>query len=74
MGQLRYIYGQSQAGPGNRSDLTTWVAANCTPVPGFDTATRNMGAPDGTGGPSNPAQNNPGGGFQVSLYDCRPAK
>lgn len=78
-GKLRYIYwggregGPPGGGPGGQSEISTWVAAHCTPVEGFETATRNFGAPDGIGqtgltsyGPT--AQ--PSGGMQVALYDC----
>ncbi len=71
-GKLRFIYWGGQGGglgPGGQSDISTWVANTCTPVQGFDTATRNTGAPDGTtaqaGGMSSP------GGMQVTLYDCK---
>ncbi|MGB8645375.1 MAG: glycosyltransferase family 39 protein [Anaerolineae bacterium] len=74
-GELRYIYwdgrggnGFGMRGNGSQSDISTWVTSACHPVQGFDTATQNQGAPDGTGG----GFGNPGfrGGMQVSLYDC----
>jgi len=78
-GELRYIYWNRTTrggGLGVQSDLSAWVAANCTPVQGFDTATRNSGAPDGTSGASLPNSVVPfmgGGEMQVSLYACGPA-
>jgi hypothetical protein len=79
-GKLRYIYGQGQGGRnGGPSDLTAWVTTHCTAVSGFETATRNAGAPDGTSadnsGNANRNVNGLGGGglggdMQVSLYDC----
>ncbi len=83
-GELRYIYWNSSRGgfrgfggnSANQSEISSWVASNCTPVQGFNTQTQNSGAPDGTssrtgrsgggffGGP---------GGMQVSLYQCSPA-
>ncbi len=78
-GELRYIY-LAARGMGTKSSISTWVTSACTPVEGFDTATQNAGAPDGTRTDSNGAStnsNNPFGpnigGFgemQVSLYDC----
>ena len=66
-GKLRFIYWSGQSG--GQSDISTWVTTACTPVRGFDSATRNTGAPDGTtaqaGGMSRP------GGLQVTLYDCK---
>jgi 4-amino-4-deoxy-L-arabinose transferase-like glycosyltransferase len=47
-GELRYIYWNAgERGMGTDSDISSWVAASCTPVQGFDTSTRNAGAPDG---------------------------
>ncbi|MCC7360337.1 MAG: glycosyltransferase family 39 protein [Anaerolineales bacterium] len=76
-GDLRYIYWQTAAAGGGgrgmnnptQSSVSAWVVANCTPVRGFEAATRNSGAPDGTG----QAQGGrPGGagGLRVSLFDC----
>ena len=79
-GELRFVYwngpsGGLGGGPGQpvQSDISTWVTTSCKPVQGFDTATQNVGAPDGTGGaPNNDRDGFPGGGnLQVSLYDCR---
>jgi 4-amino-4-deoxy-L-arabinose transferase-like glycosyltransferase len=71
-GKLRFIYWGGQGGglgSGGQSDISTWVTTACVPVRGFDSATRNTGAPDGTtaqaGGMSSP------GGMQVTLYDCK---
>ncbi|MFN8533216.1 MAG: glycosyltransferase family 39 protein [Dehalococcoidia bacterium] len=77
-GDLRYIYwGGGRSGPGGGSaELTGWVTSACRSVKGFETATVNAGAPDGTVPGGNPP---PGGAgqagpnpIQVTLYDCRP--
>jgi 4-amino-4-deoxy-L-arabinose transferase-like glycosyltransferase len=78
-GALRYIYWDARGGGsmGGRSDISTWVTSTCKPVEGFETATRNSGAPDGTQ-PGQLDSNNrqgvdnfhSGGEMQVSLYDC----
>ncbi|HMB21624.1 MAG TPA: glycosyltransferase family 39 protein [Anaerolineales bacterium] len=65
-GKLRYIYWGSQGGGGN-SEISTWAASACTPVQGFNTTTRNAGAPDGTASGPNSAQ---GGDQRIALYDC----
>jgi 4-amino-4-deoxy-L-arabinose transferase-like glycosyltransferase len=78
-GELRYIYWNARGGSfGNQNEISAWVASTCTAISGFDTATRNTGAPDGTApGLDNPAgrQNGGflqgGGDMQVSLYECR---
>jgi glycosyltransferase involved in cell wall biosynthesis len=82
-GQLRYVYRDARAGGGqgfgqgngSQSDISSWVSTQCTAVQGFNTATRNQGAPGGTGGTGGNGQN--GGGFsgqmQVTLYDCAAA-
>jgi len=66
-GELRYIYWNSYTRGrfGTQSDISAWIAANCVPVQGFDTETRNSGAPDGTaaGGRTQGF-----GGMQVTLY------
>ena len=79
-GELRYIYWNSaDRGVGTNSEISAWVESSCTSVQGFDTSTRNTGAPDGiipggTGTNSNDrfSQNQNGfqGNMQVSLYDC----
>ena len=71
-GELRYVYWTGRAG--GQSGITQWVTSNCKVVQGFDTATRNTGAPDGTsagqgvGAGGGPSQF--GGNMEVSLYDC----
>ncbi|MBK9925133.1 MAG: glycosyltransferase family 39 protein [Anaerolineales bacterium] len=77
-GELRYIYwGGGGGGPnGGNSNISNWVTSTCKAVQGFETTTRNSGAPDGTGtgiDNQNNRQNNsfgPGGNMQVTLYDC----
>lgn len=78
-GDLRYIYWNSSGqGSGNQSNISSWVASTCTAVQGFDTATRNTGAPDGTTAGSNSSTNgqnigfaqSPGNMQDVSLYEC----
>lgn len=76
--ELRYIYwGGGGGGPNaGNSDVSSWVISSCSAVQGFDTTTRNAGAPDGTSVGANDQinqQNNgfgPGNNMQVSLYDC----
>ncbi len=71
-GELRFIYWNSSRGGiggggfNSQSDVNTWVSLACALVTGFDTSTRNTGAPDGTGA----SQSSGGGNMQVSLYDC----
>jgi 4-amino-4-deoxy-L-arabinose transferase-like glycosyltransferase len=77
-GELRYVYwggggGGPGGGPGGEAGISTWVTTHCTPVEGFEAATRNAGAPDGitAPGPADDDPSSPGpGGMQVSLYDC----
>lgn len=80
-GELRYIYWNATGrGIGTNSDISSWITSSCTPVQGFDTSTRNAGAPDGIGtnpDATTPNSNNrgfPTGGPQenmlVTLYDC----
>ncbi len=77
-GKLRYVYwgggGGGPDGPGGQSDISTWVTTRCTPVEGFETVTRNAGAPDGTIQPDLTDGDLPAsggrGGIQMSLYDC----
>jgi 4-amino-4-deoxy-L-arabinose transferase-like glycosyltransferase len=74
-GELRYIYWNGVGrGIGPGSDISSWVASSCRPVKGFDTATRNAGAPDGTtANQNNDFPQNFGRSerdMQVSLYDC----
>ncbi len=71
-GQLRYIYYDARSrggfgGLGSQSSVAGWVSQHCTTVTGFDTATQNSGAPDGT----NRQQNGVfGGSMTITLYDC----
>jgi 4-amino-4-deoxy-L-arabinose transferase-like glycosyltransferase len=74
-GELRYVYWNADGrGMGTNSDISTWITFSCTSVQGFDTATQNAGAPDGTiidwnnSAPQN--FGGPQGNMQVSLYDC----
>jgi 4-amino-4-deoxy-L-arabinose transferase-like glycosyltransferase len=69
-GRLRYVYwdASGRGGPGSQGDqssISSWVSTQCKVVQGYNTATQNQGAPDGTGG-----QSNFGGQMQVTLYDC----
>lgn len=84
-GRLRYIYwdangrgGFGFAGAGAQNDVSKWVVAHCALVNGFETTTRNSGAPDGTGaGTVTSLPNMPGafgGDMRVSLYDCAPGQ
>lgn len=75
--ELRYIFwnedGNGFGGPrGNRADISAWVAASCTPVPGYGAATVSAGAPDGVeGGLSNGGIPFGGGRqMQMTLYQC----
>jgi len=77
-GQLRYIYwGGGGGGPnGGSINISRWVTSSCKAVRGFETTTRNAGAPDGTGVGADGRLNHqfiaagPGGNMQVTLYDC----
>ncbi len=77
-GELRYIYwdgrgsgfGGVRSNNGDQSSISNWVASTCKVVPGFETETRNMGAPDGTSGGQGNGTMQAFGGMQVSLYDC----
>jgi 4-amino-4-deoxy-L-arabinose transferase-like glycosyltransferase len=70
-GQLRYIYWNSNRGGfGNQPGITNWVTSQCRTVTGFDTTTRNSGAPDGTGSGIQGGFQGFGGEMQVALYDC----
>jgi 4-amino-4-deoxy-L-arabinose transferase-like glycosyltransferase len=77
--ELRYIYWDTRQGEfGGNTDISNWVQTNCSLLQGFDTETRNSGAPDGTSAGSNGISSSQGnriagvfGGMQqVSLYDC----
>jgi 4-amino-4-deoxy-L-arabinose transferase-like glycosyltransferase len=75
-GELRFIYwdgrGRGFGGPGGpaQPDISTWVTRTCKPVQGFDTATQNSGAPDGTRAQADGMSPGGSGGMQVTLYDC----
>ena len=72
-GKLRFIYWGGQGGgfgPGGQSDISSWVTNTCTPVQGFDAATRNSGAPDGTAAQTDGPFSRGAGDMQVTLYDC----
>lgn len=78
-GKLRFIYWDAQGGNGlgrgngSQSDISRWVAASCTTVPGFEATTQNAGTPDGTGGAAGTSTAGPfggRGGMRVTLYDC----
>jgi 4-amino-4-deoxy-L-arabinose transferase-like glycosyltransferase len=81
-GELRFIYWNTN-GPGreNNAEIASWVTSSCAPVQGFETTTRNAGAPDGTD--ANPDRTGsalfnknlrntggPGGNLFITLYDC----
>lgn len=76
-GKLRYILWGGQAGDlRGQTDLSAWISAHSTLIEGFDTVTRNAGAPDGT---SPQAQAGVGvgargwgGDMRVALYELRP--
>jgi len=71
-GKLRFVYWDGQSGsPGGQSEVSSWVTSTCKAVQGFDTATRNMGAPDGTGAQVGNRSSQGPGGMQVTLYDCQ---
>lgn len=71
-GELRYIYWSSQ-GMGSNSEISSWVTSACSVVQGFETSTRNAGAPDGTStSPSSTSSSGRQGGSQsITLYDCK---
>ncbi len=71
-GELRFIYEGGGGGGfnGGQSDISAWVTSNCKLVEGYDTTTRNTGAPDGTAAGQDTRTSQPGGDMQVSLYDC----
>ncbi len=79
-GELRYVYWDARSGNGlgggnglgvrPQADISKWVTNACAPVPGFEAATQNAGAPDGTGGPGPVNGDGPNGRMQVTLYDC----
>ena len=75
-GELRFIYWNSWlagfGGRGNESSTSSFVASACAPVQGFDTFTRNMGAPGGTSRESSaaPILGMGMGSMQITLYAC----
>jgi 4-amino-4-deoxy-L-arabinose transferase-like glycosyltransferase len=68
-GDLRYIYWDGR-GLGGQQDISNWVTSTCIPVQGFDTSTRNAGAPDGTTRQNRGTFPQGFGNMQVTLYDC----
>jgi len=75
-GELRFIYWDSRQGGfgrrGGGSSTSSFVAAACTPVQGFDTVTRNMGAPGGTSRQpaAGLARGMAMGAMPITLFDC----
>ena len=71
-GELRYIYWSSQ-GMGSNSEISSWVTSACSVVQGFETTTRNAGAPDGTATSSSSSSSSgrQGGSQSIALYDCK---
>jgi 4-amino-4-deoxy-L-arabinose transferase-like glycosyltransferase len=75
-GELRYVYWGQDPRSNGKSDISNWVSSSCQVVRGFDTTTRNAGAPDGTGARANPGNapqstdGGPGQNIQITLYDC----
>jgi 4-amino-4-deoxy-L-arabinose transferase-like glycosyltransferase len=72
-GELRYVFtgGESRGGvggEGGNAAITRWVQNSCSAVTGFETQTRNAGAPDGTSGGTGSFP--VGGNFNMALYDC----
>lgn len=75
-GQLRYIFWNAGNGGGfgggqlgGQTELTNWISNQCQAVTGFDTTTRNTGAPGGIRTVPGSGISR-GGDLQVSLYDC----
>ena len=75
-GELHYVYWSAEGrGPGgSNAEISSWVRSSCTVVQGFDTATQNAGAPDGTETDQSSSflqtMGGPFRGMQVTLYDC----
>ena len=69
-GELRYIYWDVDNRGNN--DISRWVRQSCRLAPGFETSTRNAGAPDGTGAVFAGAGAPPGamGVLRINLYRC----
>jgi 4-amino-4-deoxy-L-arabinose transferase-like glycosyltransferase len=79
--KLRFIYSGSGGGGiggqgrnfgpgafGGNSAVNNWITSHCHAVQGYDTTTRNAGAPDGTQGGTGTAMLR--GELFMSLYDC----
>lgn len=75
-GELRFIYwdGRSRGGLGGNSGISSWVTSACKLVQGYETATRNQGAPDGTNAAGSGSRSFSQGDLQVTLYDCSGAQ
>lgn len=71
-GELRYIYwGGGGGGPdGGQLEVSDWVGSSCVAVEGFETETRNFGAPDGTAAQASRSGAQGFGAMPVDLYDC----
>ena len=69
-GDLRFIYwGGGRMGA--QSAISQWVASTCKIVTGYETASSNSGAPDGTlGGGGGNVPGGFGNNMQITLYDC----
>jgi 4-amino-4-deoxy-L-arabinose transferase-like glycosyltransferase len=68
-GELRYIY--LSGGNGTQSGISSWTTSACTQVEGFETTSRNAGAPDGTtAAPISKSTGVPGNNQAITLYDC----
>jgi 4-amino-4-deoxy-L-arabinose transferase-like glycosyltransferase len=77
-GQLRYIYwnagnarGLGGGQLGGQTAITSWISSQCQAVTGFNTTTRDYGAPGGISTAPG-AGNQRSGDMQVALYDCAP--
>jgi len=73
-GDLRFIYWDARSGGfsfsrgSGQPDISAQLLSACVPVPGFETETRNMGAPDGTSAGRSGQQGF--GALTLALYDC----
>jgi len=67
-GELRYVY--LSGGNSVSSGISSWVTTRCSRVAGFDSTTRNAGAPDGTTSGSTVNAGRTGNAQAISLYDC----
>jgi 4-amino-4-deoxy-L-arabinose transferase-like glycosyltransferase len=68
-GELRYIY--LSGGNGANSGISSWVTSACARIEGFESTTRNFGAPDGTTIGGAPTQAGTGNNQSINLYDCQ---